>query len=199
MTDITCNSAKRTGFGRWLRPLALTLAGALAAQMLPAIPATAQNTIDQFEIGFQTRETQRRATVSQAMGFSEAEALAFWPIYDGYRTRVKAFQLRRLQLVQRFTQHAVGLEPEEARVIMHAAMALDREQQAAKEDYFALLGEQFEGARYFRLYQLEVKLDAIFRAGWTAEIPFAITEEERDALQMQQISAQQQAPVGPLT
>lgn len=174
----------------------LVLPGLALLALAVAAPATqtfAQNPIDQFEVAFQTREAQRRATISRTMGFSEDEASTFWPIYDAYRAVAKTHQLRRLRLIQRFSQSAVGMDAETAQAIMDAAIALDNEQQAAKEAYFVNLAPHFEGARYFRLYQLEVKLDAIFRAGWTGQIPLAVTEEELEALQHGMEAQQQEA------
>ena len=75
---------------------------------------------------------------------------------------------------------------------MSSALALEGEEQSAKQSYLAELAPHFSGARYFRLYQLETKLDAIFTFGWTKGIPLAITEEERVILE-QGLQAKQAA------
>lgn len=64
-----------------------------------------------------------------------------------------------------------------------SALDLESDQQAAKRKYIDDLSPHFRGARYFRLYQLETKLDAIFRFGWTRSIPLAVTDEEQKLLQ----------------
>jgi len=67
--------------------------------------------------------------------------------------------------------------------IMAGALALEAEQQSAKQKYFSELSPHFAGARYFRLYQLETKIEVIFRYGWTKNIPLVVTEEELKILQ----------------
>ena len=177
-----------------MRILGLALAAALMAPLaaLPT-PAAAQNALDKFEVSFQAREAQRRATISSAMAFTEEEAEVFWPIYDQYRLSAKSHQLRRLRLIQHYSKNTVGMDAETATEIMGKALAIDNDQHAAKAKFFADLAPHFEGARYFRLFQLETKLKAIFRAGWTKEIPLAVTEEERAKLQMGMEAEKQKA------
>ena len=117
------------------------------------------------------------------MGFSDAESATFWPIYDQYRLEAKSHQLRRLRMIAWLSQNAVGMDAEGARGLMSSALSLEAEQQQAKQNYFLRLTPHFEGARFFRLYQLETKLDAIFKFGWTKGIPLAVTEEELAVLQ----------------
>ena len=47
-----------------------------------SLPLYAQTTQDKFEIDFQLREAERRAVISRTMGFTEEEAVEFWPQYD---------------------------------------------------------------------------------------------------------------------
>ena len=183
-----------------MRKIHLSLAASLLALAAISTPATgvAQTAQDQFEVSFQTREAQRRATISSTMRFSEEEAATFWPAYDQYRLVAKSHQLARLRMIQRLAENTVGMDAQTANSIMSAALALEAEQQAAKQRYFSDLTPHFEGARYFRLYQLETKLDAIFTFGWTKQIPLAVTEEELEILQQgfqeQQATQQRQAP-----
>ena len=165
----------------------LCLALAATALSLPLIaapePAAAQGLQDKFEVTFQAREAQRRAAISNTMRFNDEEAATFWPIYDQYRLGAKSHQLRRLRMIARLAENTVGMDAQTASAIMSAALALEAEQQSSKQKYFADLAPHFSGARYFRIYQLETKLDAIFKFGWTKSIPLAVTEEELELLQ----------------
>lgn len=155
----------------------------IAAPLAFAAPAHAQTAQDKFEVSFQARETQRRATISSTMRFDEKEAEQFWPIYDQYRLAAKSHQLKRLKMIARLAETGVDMDAATAREISSNALALETEQQSAKAKYISGLSPHFTGARYFRLYQLETKLDAIFRFGWTKGIPLAVTEEEQKLLQ----------------
>ncbi len=169
-----------------MRILTVSLAAALAIALAGPVspPLAAQNSLDQFELAFQTREGQRRATISGTMAFTEEEAAQFWPAYDAYRATAKSHQLRRLQLVKLFAQNAVDIENETAQTIIDSALKLDHDQHEARGLYLSKIEPYFDGARYFRLYQLEIKLDALFRASWTQQIPLAVTQKELERLQM---------------
>ncbi len=164
------------------RILGISLAAAMMA-LSPATPASAQNALDQFEVSFQAREAQRRALISSTMAFTEEEAAVFWPIYDQYRLTEKGHHLRRLRLVQYFSQHVVGIDTDTAQEIMDKSMAIDADQHATHKKFFADVAPHLSGARYFRLFQIETRLMALFRAGWTKDIPLAVTEEELEMLQ----------------
>lgn len=184
-----------------MRLFSVSLAVALVATLsaIAPTPAAAQNPLDQFEVTFQTREAQRRATISSTMAFTEEEAATFWPIYDQYRLTAKSHQLRRFRLIQYFSENVVGMDTATAQDIMDKAMAIDTEQLAAKEQFFADLAPHFTGARYFRLYQMETKLKALFRAGWTRGIPLAVTEKELEKLQMGMEAEKQNSNFAPPT
>jgi len=146
-------------------------------------PAQAQTAQDRFEVAFQARETQRRATIASAMRFTEAEAEPFWLIYDQYRLVAKSHQLRRMRMIHELSESTIGMDAATGSSLVARALALESEQQSAKQTYMSDLAPIFSGARYFRLYQFETKLDAIFRHGWTSQIPLAVTEEERNILE----------------
>ncbi|MEL6237995.1 MAG: hypothetical protein AAFQ90_05310 [Pseudomonadota bacterium] len=163
----------------------LLAAGILATSPLVTAPAAAQSAQDKFEVGFQQREAQRRAQISLAMRFNDEEAARFWPIYDQYRLATKALQLRRLGLLQTLSENVVGMDDETAETIVKNGLAAEAEANRLKESYLKEVGSVISGARYVRLFQVEMKLDAMLMYGVTQQIPLAVTEEERKLLESQ--------------
>lgn len=162
---------------------ALFAAGILAVSPLATAPAAAQSTQDKFEVGFQQREAQRRAQIAGAMRFTNEEAAKFWPIYDQYRLSVKALQLRRLGLLQTLSENTVGMDDETATDLVKTSLDIEAEATELKEGYLKQAGTVISGARYVRLFQVEMKLDAMLMYGVTQQIPMAVTEEERRILE----------------
>ena len=148
-----------------------------------AQPAQAQTAQDKFEVSFQARETQRRAKIATAMRFDDEQAAKFWPIYDQYRLVAKGQQLQRYRLLQKLATNAIDINAMTATDIISSALALESEQQSAKQKFLSNVAPHFRGTKYFRIFQLETKLDAIFRYGWTRAIPLALTAEELNMLQ----------------
>lgn len=168
--------------------VALVAAFSLALWLLgPAAltPASAQSVQDRFEVAFQKREVQRRASIAGAMRFTEEEAAEFWPLYDQYRLSTKALELRRLRLLQTLSENGVGMEDKTASEIVDTALTIENETAKNRQGYVKRVGSVLSGARYVRLFQIEMKLDAMLMYGATQQIPLAITAEERDILESQ--------------
>lgn len=155
----------------------------LMTAVITSTPVRAENVQDSFEVNFQLRETKRRALVASTMGFSAAEAEKFWPVYDVYRAQEKNHQLRRLKMLQIVSKVGVGMDEKTGDEIVNGALQLEADQTAAKNTYIKTIRKTFSGARFFRLYQLETKIAAIFTHGWTRKIPLAVTNEEAKILQ----------------
>ncbi|MEM6493507.1 MAG: hypothetical protein AAF650_03915 [Pseudomonadota bacterium] len=167
----------------------ISLAALCAALLLfgpaPWTPASAQSVQDRFEVAFQKREAQRRASIAGAMRFTEEEAADFWPLYDQYRLSTKALELRRLRLLQTLSENGVGMEDETASEFVDTGLSIETESAKNRQGYVKRVGEVISGARYVRLFQIEMKLDAMLMYGATQQIPLAVTEEERDILESQ--------------
>ncbi len=159
-----------------LRILASSFLLMLAVGFAPALYA--QSSQDKFEVSFQANETKRRATIASVMLFTGAEAAKFWPLYDAYRARVKDHQLQRILMLEKLSESMVGMGDEVATEVVNNALQLERDQERRKRDFISDLHPILTGARYFRYYQVETKLDAMFTYGWTQQIPLAITEDE---------------------
>ena len=162
---------------------ALLAASLLATTPLAITPAAAQSMQDQFEVGFQQREAQRRASIAGAMRFNDEEAAAFWPIYDQYRLATKALQLRRLTMFKTLSENVVGMDDETAESLVKSGLAAEAEANELKQSYLKEAGDVISGPRYVRLFQVEMKLDAMLIYGVTQQIPLAVTEEERKILE----------------
>ena len=167
-----------------MRFFATLISGALLmAVVITSSPVQAKNVQDGFEVSFQSRETKRRAIIASAMGFDAAEAEKFWPAYDVYRAQEKAHQLRRLKMLLIVSKAGVGMDEKTGDEIVNGALQLEADQTAAKNAYIKSVRKILSGARFFRVYQLETKLGAIFTHGWTKKIPLSVTEEEAKILQ----------------
>ena len=175
-----------------MRLFATLISGALLMTVaITSAPVRAENVQDGFEVSFQSREAKRRDIIATAMGFDEAEAEKFWPVYDAYRAQEKEHQLRRLRMLLVVSKAGVGMDEKTGDQIVNGALQLEADQTTAKNAYIKSVREILSGARFFRVYQLETKLGAIFTHGWTKKIPLSVTDEEAKILQ-ENYSAKQQ-------
>ena len=182
--------------------LALATTALVAPIAIASAPAAAQSAQDRFEVAFQARETQRRASISSAMRFTDEEAEQFWPIYDQYRLAAKNIQRQQVRLVALYSKNTVGMDDKTASDLIDKALKVEEDSRAAKADYIKKVSSVLSGARYFRIFQIEMRLEALLLNGATKQIPLAVTEEEREILESAaaaQIEAQKQNASSPTT
>ncbi len=142
------------------------LSGSVHAQHKPD-----PNTV--FEVTRQIREAKRKAIVAENLGLNEMEAEKFWPAYDDYRAKIKKKEKVRLGLLKQFSENITDLQGEDAASMVPRALDLEIEIQQLKKEHIAGLKPIFSVTKFFRYYQIETKLDARFKFGWTKRIPLA--------------------------
>jgi len=142
---------------------------ALAALLAVPAAAAAQAATD-IAVTKQQVQTQRQQIVAQNLPLTDAQATAFWPLYQQYRQAVGKLVDQRLELL---TKPSAG------------DTATDKEINARLDqwvkiggDYAKLQGDWLKkfqpviGARgTMRFYQIETRLDLIVQAALASQIP----------------------------
>ncbi len=134
-----------------------------------------------YELRHQIVETERQAIITSSLPLTDNEASSFWPLYAKYREEIKETDDRRLELLQHFSEHMQNLDSKEADYLVSNANELDVDRQKIKRKYFDRFSRIISGAKLFRFYQIETKLEAIHRVNWTQQVPLAAPDEEFDA------------------
>ena len=132
----------------------------------------------EYEVAHQMIETDRQAIVAMNLPLNDEEAKEFWPLYQEYRSKIKEMDDVRRELLKEFAGNFENLAAEDAQKITKRALALDVDRQRAKRRYLNKFDGIITGARLFRFYQIETKLEAITRFGWTRQIPLALVSED---------------------
>ena len=70
-------------------------------------------------------------------------------------------------MLSKISTSLVGMSDELANETVAAALQLELDQQQAKNEFISSLNILFSNARFFRYYQVETKIDAVFTHGWT--------------------------------
>lgn len=143
----------------------------LALAALLAVPAvvSAQAATD-IAVTKQQVQTQRQQIVAQNLPLTQAQATAFWPLYQEYRLAVGKLADQRIALITTPTAGDTATSKEiEDRLTKWVSI---------NGQYAKLQGDwikKFEpaiGARgTLRFYQIETRLDLIIQAAIASEIP----------------------------
>jgi Spy/CpxP family protein refolding chaperone len=148
----------------------------VAAAALVGLAATfspAQTVKETLEVTRQAVESQRRVLVSGALPLTDAEAAAFWPLYDAYEKERRPLDERANQLLSDFLAGSAGLTDAQAKSMVEQALEIDEGKLRVRRAHLGRMLKAIPPRKVARFYQIDNKLDAAVRADTTRQIPLA--------------------------
>jgi Spy/CpxP family protein refolding chaperone len=156
-------------------PMSRATVRALAAATLVflAPAAGAQTAKDALEVSRQAVESQRRVLVAGALPLTDAEADAFWPLYDAYEKERRPLDERANRLIADFLASAASLTDAQAKAMVEKALEIDEGRLKVRRTYLGRMAKALPPRKVARFYQIDNKLDAVVRADVARQIPLA--------------------------
>ncbi|MCG6875547.1 MAG: hypothetical protein LJE97_10700 [Betaproteobacteria bacterium] len=150
---------------KFIRIAALLLATALAA------PAMAQNT--NAEILLEKVKADKKLLIAKNMNLSEAEAKAFWPIYEAYQKDLDQINVRLGRAITAYAEaYKKGPLPNDvAMQLLDEALSIEEAETQLKRSYVPKLNAALPGAKTARYLQIENKIRALVRMELADNIP----------------------------
>ena len=143
----------------------LTLAALLA---LPAA-ATAQAATD-IAVSRQQIQADRQAIVAQNLPLTDAQATAFWPMYQEYRIAVGKLADQRINLLMTPTAADTATD-KEINDALNQWVKLGGQYAKLQGDWIKKFQPVLGPKGTVRFYQIETRLDLIVQAALASEIP----------------------------
>jgi hypothetical protein len=153
---------------RLVHAIILALAAALA------LPALAQDTAN-MEILRQKVKADKKLIVAQNMQLTEAEAKAFWPVYEAYQNDLQKINQRIGKTIAEYAD-AYNKGPvanDTAKKLLNEALAIEEEEVKLKRSYVPKLEKALPAAKVARYIQIENKIRALIRYELAGAIPLA--------------------------
>ena len=138
-----------------------------------AAGATAQTVKDSLEVTRQAVESQRRILVSGALPLTDAEADAFWPLYDAYEKERRPLDERANKLVADFLAGAAALTDAQAKAMIEEALEVEEGRLRVRRAYLSRMVKAIPARKVARFFQIDNKLDSVVRADVAKQIPLA--------------------------
>ena len=138
-----------------------------------AAGAAAQTVKDTLEVSRQAVESQRRILVAGALPMTDAEADAFWPLFDAYEKERRPLDERANKLVADFLAGAASLTDAQAKAMVEEALRIDEERLRVRRAYLGRMAKAVPARKLARFYQIDNKLDSVVRADIAKQIPLA--------------------------
>ena len=118
-------------------------------------------------------KADKKVVVAANMQLTDAEAKAFWPIYDAYQNDLKAINQRLGNAILAYADayKAGPISDATAKKFLDEAIAIDDAEAKLRKDYAAKLTAAIPAAKAARYLQIESKIRAAIRYEMAAAIP----------------------------
>ncbi len=154
----------------WILRRALAIALVLGCAL--AAPLGAGESDDaNLEILRGTIQANKKAFVAVNLNLDDAEAAAFWPVYDSYQADLTAVHTRLLEVIEDYTGSFTALSDEKAMAIVESYLTIERDRVEVRRRHLKPIAAALPGKKVARFYQMENKMDAILRYELAATIP----------------------------
>jgi len=148
----------------------------LAAVMLWVVPALAQDKpADNMQILLEKVRADKKLLVSENMQLTEAEAKAFWPVYDQYQDELFLLRTRTVKLIRDYVDAYGKMTSDTAKKLLDEYMAIEALGPKLRQAYLPKFRQALPEMKVARYYQIENKIQAAVMYELAQKIPLVET------------------------
>lgn len=148
--------------------------------VLTAFPVLAQeagssSAATNMEILKEKIKADKKLLVASNMDLNDAEAKAFWPLYDGYQKELHQLNDRLGKAIgdyaAAYNEGKGAIKDDAAKKLLNEALAIDEAELKLKRTYAEKIGKVLSATKTTRYIQIENKIRALIRFELAANIP----------------------------
>jgi len=147
----------------------------LAAVLIPGLAAAEEKYAAEtnMDILAEKIKADKKLVVAANMDLTDAEAEAFWPLYEEYQKGLQALNERSAELIMHYAEawNADNLTDEKAMKLMKESITIDEDYVKMRKEFAGKLAKAMPGMKAVRYMQIENKIRAIINYEIAAEIP----------------------------
>lgn len=144
----------------------------LSAFLFGALVLKAQPTVDEINLIQSAYGMEKRAIVEQYMKLTEAEASAFWKVYDEYEVKRKDYGKTRVSNIVDYANNYANLTDAKAGELIKKSLDNQIAFTKLQEATFKKLSKVMAPKRAAQFIQLENYLETVIRLNIADDIPF---------------------------
>jgi hypothetical protein len=153
--------------------LALVLMGLVMGW---AFLASAQDKpADNMQIVREKIRADKKLFVAKNMQLTEAEAQAFWPVYERYQDELFLLRARTLKLINDYAEAYEKMTNDTAKKLLDEYMTIETLGLKLRQAYLPKFREVLPEVKVVRYYQIENKIHAVLMYELGANIPLMKT------------------------
>jgi hypothetical protein len=131
------------------------------------------NMSDQEQLLVSRIQTDKRAIVLSTLELTDAEVVAFTPIYDKYQAEMKKVFTRSSEILNKYASNYDSMTDGAAEDILDEAFEVREDRNEILKDYANRLGKKLPATKVLRWVQIESKLNTLLDWQMAQIIPLA--------------------------
>ena len=140
--------------------------------MVMVVPGIAQDKpADNMQIVLEKIRADKKLFVAENMQLTEAEAKAFWPVYDQYQDELFLLRTRTAKLIKDFSDAYEKMANETAKKLMDEYMTIETLGPKLRQTYLPKFRKVLPEVKVVRYYQIENKINAALMYEIASNIP----------------------------
>lgn len=116
-------------------------------------------------------QANRKAMVAVNLELDDAEAQAFWPVYDRYDRERGHVRVRFVSLIEDYSANFHSLSDVQAKEFLQDYLSFERDRLSLRQRYLESFSAALPPRKVLRFYQIENKIDAVLRYELAGTIP----------------------------
>lgn len=128
---------------------------------------------DNMQIVREKLQADKKLLVAGNMNLTEAEAKAFWPVYDSYQKDLVALNDRVIKNISDYAANVDKMTDDVAKKLVKEQLAIDSDRQKLRQSYLPKFEKALPYKKVMRYYQLENKILAVVAYEAAKKIPLA--------------------------
>ena len=154
---------------------ALVLVGLVMVMVSVLAVAAQEKPADDMQILREKIRADKKLLVAENMQLTEAEAKAFWPVYDQYQDELFLLRTRTVKLINDFAEAYEKMTNEKAKKLMDEFITIENLGPKLRQAYLPKFRKVLPEVKVVRYYQIENKIQAALFYEFAANIPLMKT------------------------
>ena len=155
--------------------VALVLVGLVMVMVCVLTVAAQEKPADNMQIVLEKIQADKKLLVAENMQLTEAEAKAFWPVYNQYQDELFLLRKRTVKLIKDYADAYENMTNDTAKKLLDELMTIEALGPKLRQAYLPKFRKVLPEARVVRYYQIESKINAALMYELAADIPLMKT------------------------
>jgi len=147
------------------------LVGAIVVMVWVCTAAAQDKPADNMQIVLEKLRADKKLLVSENMQLNDAEAKAFWPVYERYQNELFLLRTRLVKLIQDYTGAYEKMTNETAKRLLDESMTIENLGFKLRQAYLPKFRKVLPEVKAARYYQIENKVNAALMYELARNIP----------------------------